>query len=83
MNRREFNAHLRTLGKRQAWFAEQVQLTYGTVAHWGLPGTPFPSWVELLLAAWIDNQRQGRRSRRCAINSINSLGSQRLPVSRH
>ena len=46
MNRREFNAHLRALGKRQAWFAEQVQLTYGTVAHWGLPGTPFPSWVD-------------------------------------
>lgn len=55
--RREFNAALRSLGKRQQWFADQVQLTYGTVAHWGLPGTPFPTWVPLLLAAWVSNQR--------------------------
>lgn len=55
--RREFNQALRQLGKRQQWFADQVNVTYGTVAHWGLERTPFPPWVSLLLAAWLDNRR--------------------------
>jgi hypothetical protein len=53
-----FVANLRELGMSQGAFAERFGLNSTTVYHWGTSDVqPFPSWVPVLVAAWLDNKR--------------------------
>lgn len=55
-DRAQFLAALKVLGMSQQRFAVITETNPGTVYHWGLPGSPFPRWVPLLVAAWLDNK---------------------------
>jgi hypothetical protein len=56
-DRARFVADLKQLGMSQGALAELLCLNSTTVYHWGTGLQPFPAWVPLLMAAWLDNQR--------------------------
>lgn len=51
-SRDQFVIDLRHCGLNQTSFAQRLQITAGTVHHWGSARTPFPAWVPELLSAW-------------------------------
>jgi hypothetical protein len=55
--REQFKAALRELGLGQRGFAELVGVAPLAVYRWREDGSPFPLWVRLLMAAWLDNKR--------------------------
>lgn len=57
MTREEFAAALKALGMNRTQFAEKLRLAKPTVYRWDGAAHPFPWWVEMLLAAWHDNQQ--------------------------
>lgn len=57
-DRSMFVADLRQLGMSQGALADLLGLNSTTVYHWGTSERqPFPTWLPVLMAAWLENQR--------------------------
>lgn len=55
--RADFTRDLKAARVTREEFARQFRYQTGTVYSWGTARSPFPAFVPVILAAWIDNRR--------------------------